>query len=340
MKKGMTFIWGLVEVILVIVVFLILLQTGLLKVIMGMIGQKTLCEASFIASSMSRTFGKMNIDPHCKTHKILITDSSEIPPLVEQGSEKKSLNMDYIQPTLPNLPLDTFLRVKEWNKQFPGNKYPYISECGADDPELATEDEQACVTKRYNMDYFLADELKYCWDIVGQGKLPLFDNWFEFLNCPDKQCKSALDYFKGLKEPHMSAEFCVLCSRIKFDENVKFDNGPYDSINHWMYNNRYKLNHKTSYFEYVQDEGAGFFEQRKFAYSTDKPYAVVFVRVNFQQPVEWLSRVYGIFDKDLDKFPYVTEGKDKLYYFNDLRLIPYDQLSDPDTCDYIVGSYI
>ena len=338
-KRAFIEIHGLVEIILVLVVILALLSiTGFYKVILNRFGEDTLCQGSFVASAMTKMFGQTTIDPKCRTNRITLVMEVEDEGVTETGGEKMALNKDYPSND-PSQPWDTKVRVDDWNdkysEQFP---YPYPSE----------NDDDEYVTVRYNMDKIYADELKRCWTVVGKGNLPLFDNWFRFVECDDGECESAWQalqaVFKGELESKETANFCVLCSRIKynFGESPQSEYlGEFNSIDNWMNNNPWQVGRRTSYREYFMEEDESYFAAPTFTYSTTEPQAVVFIRINFHQIPEWLVKSTDFLDEVLSILPFYDKIEDDekfVYYHNALRIIPYKDL--PNQCDYIVGSYI
>jgi hypothetical protein len=150
------------------------------------------------------------------------------------------------------------------------------------------------------------------------------------------------DYF-SIRDVNVAAKFCVLCARIKFDEKVQkefkvMDTGKYKSINLWMANNPRQAGSKESYYEYILDDTQkqSFFNTPIFEYSTDKPYAVVFVRLNMQGALDAVTKASYFIDKTLSYSD--SNTAEPVNYANVLRLVPYESLSDE--CDYLVGSEI
>ncbi len=335
-----------------------------------------MCESSFVASAMSKSIslmGKSYIEPQCKTNRITITKdrSGE----TGYGGIYMKLNTKYAS-TLPDKWLKfrtVYDQVKEWNEDPEIDdiyNFPYFEEEDIEPSDNPNEEELYRITARYNMDKIIADEMKRCWDIVGQGELDLFDNWFRFMDCKAEdggptECDSLLDALKsfvGLEEGQFRAarNFCVLCSRIKFDEEVKadFTGSSYDSINRWMGNHPWRLGERESYREYllggadgIDDEEIDFFTIQQYHYDTQRPYAVVFIRLNFHQAIITPTRAMDvvadiisgvdvtipIINQDIDPEIDIIED-DGIFHANVLALMPYEQI--PNSCDYIVGAYI
>jgi len=345
-KRAFIEIHGLVEIILVLVVIFVLLGiTGYYKIILNRFGEDTLCQGSFVASAMTKMFGQTTIDPKCRTNRITLVMDVEDEGETETGGVKIALKKDY-PPPIPSQTWDTKLRVDNWNEQYEEFPYPYPEDAPSG---LSAEEEDEYVTVRYNMDKIFADELKRCWTIVGKGNLPLFDNWFRFIECNGGECENIMEAMGAIVgiggSTTPTANFCVLCSRIKFSSEVmKGYSGEFNSINQWMKNNPWQVGRRTSYLEYLMEEDQSFFAAPSFSYSTNEPQAVVFIRVNFHQIPVWLLQSADLADTALSMLPFYEGTEDNpVYYANALKILPYNELSDPNSpyqCDYIVGSYI
>lgn len=349
-KRAFIEIHGLVEIILVLVVILALLSiTGYYKIILNRFGEDTLCQGSFVASAMTKMFGQTTIDPKCRTNRITLVMEVEDEGITETGGEKMALNKDYPSND-PSQAWDTKVRVDDWNDKFSEDfPYPYTKEYPTG---LSDEKKDEYVTVRYNMDKIFAEELKRCWTVVGKGNLPLFDNWFRFIDCSDdpgfQECKHVIDAMiavvgiDGKVKP--TANFCVLCSRIKydFDEDAKKDYiGEFNSIDNWMNNNPWQVGRRTSYREYLMEEDESYFAAPTFTYSTTEPQAIVFIRINFHEVPLSILRSVDVADDILSVLSFYDKIEDDekfVYYANALRVFPYKDL--PNQCDYIVGSYI
>ena len=352
MKKASIAVNGLVEMLLVIVVIVVLFQfLGIWRIFFGSFTEDFKCEGSFIASSMTKVFGNQVLDPDCKTKRITITFDEE--GVSNNGAEKKQLDKNHGS-TTPD-PYDTFTRVKQWNEdpEIPEkSKYTYFDK-DQENIKLDTDDEneQNTIRQRYNMDKIIADEMRNCWDNVGNGKLPLFDMWFQFIDCDKSdndfdKCESAADWFKA--NPNIAANFCVLCTRVKFDQEVQEKFGSeYDSISLWMANHPYSVapvpgkELTMSYYEFIlsDDQKESLFHSPNFKYTTSEPYAVVFVRTNMHGSGQIVLNAYKFLDTTAGLLPFYDSTKDDpVYYANVMSLMPYKEL--PEQCHYLVGSYV
>lgn len=349
-KKGVVVESSLVSIILFVIALIVLLYiTGLYKLILVNFSEDKLCEASFIASALSRSFlniGNPEIDPKCKVHKIRLVYEQK-----DNIENQFVLQQDYPS-TIPSQEWDTYLRIKNWNlnNDLPDNvKYSYFEDYSKEsfsngeriNIENPTIEQKKYIRARYNLDKLFAEEMARCWDIVGQGELPLFDNWFRFIDCDKnkpgiQECKKITDWIFAFKNGKIKsyANFCVLCSRIKFDEEVKNRlqgiNGYYDSVARWMGNNPISVGNKKSYYDYVYDpkKMSSYAEQIFPKYRTDKAYAITFIRINEYGAINLLKTITG-----LNKY-----DNTDIYYINTLKLIPYEDL--PKECDYLIASEI
>jgi hypothetical protein len=374
--------FGEIDTVVALILFCVVLVVffAISKVylpILGMFGNKLVCEQSFVASSISKTIsivGKPYIDPKCQTRRITVTEDDDTNP--NPGTVKlKLLN------NLGETSFSTYKNIVQWNLEHGDvSNYPYFNEEGVSMPSstdnLRYNSDDEKIVERYNMDKLVADELVNCWDIVGQGKLDLFDNWFDFVDCGgDQPCNSITH---AILSPisndkiRISRNFCVLCSRIRFDEAVKEkfipERGVYDSVNVWMYNHPWRIGESESYYEYItvgstQDadkEEFDYFTAPYYTYTPQEAYAVIFVRVNYHQGIITAyktgklakSALNGIFDiptgigislndlggKIKDEILLGKTNDDEFGHANMLVLIPYEEL--PNYCDYVAGAYI
>ncbi|MEM2131500.1 MAG: hypothetical protein QXR96_03175, partial [Candidatus Woesearchaeota archaeon] len=237
LKKAVVIESSFASIILFVIALLVLLYTtGIYKVILVKTTEDLKCEASFLASALLRplgTIGNPSVDPQCKVNKYTVVLNQK-----EDIENQFILNKDYVS-NIPSQTLDTFERVKRWNSNpdlSEDVKYSYFDDYSKEEfsnneninLDNPTKEQKEYIRARYNLDKLFADELARCWDIVGQGKLDLFDNWFSFIDCNSnlagiQECKNLQDWVSFTKSGKLkpTASFCVLCSRIKFDEELK-----------------------------------------------------------------------------------------------------------------------
>lgn len=353
MKKG-RITYEVVGLILIVFLIIVLLDVfGIFqRIIIAIFGDVT-CQASFVASSMTEKFSILgkNIEPECKTNRITVVENPTEERETETGGTIYPLNTEYTS-TLPHGG-STYDFVYEWNLDKPEEfAYPYINDEKKDEngEEYSQMEKQERVTMRYNMDRLLANELERCWTVTNKGNLPIFDKYWDYIGCEQgggtvTNCdiKNFWDYFENIPKykTRDSANFCVLCARIKFEpkvQNAFTDN--YDSLDRWMGNHPYRLDSKVSYYEYILDEPQ---KETQFAlphyeYSTEKPLAVVFIRASFHAFPSTLYWFSNLGDTAIGVvFPrYETPQEKPVYYGNILKIIPYEDL--PNTCHFLVAT--
>ena len=208
----------------------------------------------------------------------------------------------------------------------------------------------------WKLNEMIAKEMKNCWDITGQGKADLFDQWWNLLECRKEgngeRVPCTEDNFKGLTTKNIIEEwwdkdvywppnwdvtkpptFCVLCSRIKFDETAQKNLPPkVDKMGAWLASNpiaKTGPGSKIPYAVYLQnDDFEGIWaSEHSYSYSTTEPLAVLYARVNIFKLREWaeIANVV-VFGEEEDNIPESVQV---------LKLIPYQEI--PTECTYLVG---
>lgn len=166
------------------------------------------------------------------------------------------------------------------------------------------------------LNQLVTDKLKNCWDKVLQGKLPIFDKWWDLYQLPGEKREpnreSAIDLFEKSFGVNLPPVNCIICSRIEFMPDAKEVVGErtINSLTTWLkYEHpRYKA---ESYFEYLADgqtlPNTGSFNIIRYPYNTWQIWAVVYERINAYKTTEWFG-----------------EGD-----YSVLRLVPYDEIAKP-----------
>jgi len=172
------------------------------------------------------------------------------------------------------------------------------------------------INYEYSLDGIIADELVDCWSKVWRGKVSVFDEWWNIIECctkfdENKNCietepctsnlivggaiplYAAYEYVVGdvvIKEPPV---FCIICSRIIFNDDLQNLGLPskITSLNEWMYLNRMKAT-SDNYYEYLSEGQtiAGRLTKQKYDFSPNADYAIVYRRINvhkLKQAGEW-----------------------------------------------------
>ncbi len=200
----------------------------------------------------------------------------------------------------------------------------------------------------YEMDRIIANEIKDCWEVAWMGQMPIFKEWWSLIDCEKeektgeykcncvkgKECK----FIPGLIEKVQfwnndfttPPAFCLLCSRIKFDDKLKetFKEKEITSLPEWMQKHPVVVDpQRRSYYEYTKDDvNMGIFFP-EYIYEVDEPLAVVYARVNVYKPIQYGEQVLkwiGIMDPDKIHKP-----------INILSLMLYSEVSEK--CTYIIG---
>ena len=134
----------------------------------------------------------------------------------------------------------------------------------------------------YSLNEKVAKEMKSCWKRLGEGKLPLFDEWLR------DNTKTG------------SKAVCVICSRIEFDSSVAnlLGKNHISSLTEWLINNpseQYYVGEPTrtlSMYEYVQDPDTyDPLISPQYLYDIDKSLAVVFSRTNRHAFSAWATEL-------------------------------------------------
>lgn len=264
MKKGQFGFLSKLILVVVSSVILVLFSTQLFSII-GSFSKESGCKASAIANSVGNkvSVGSDVIKLDCPPKYLVIKD-------------KKSFfdnDEDFIIKDL-DVPL-TNVEKSRLNIDFSN----------------LNREELNNISRMYRLNQIVANEMKTCWENMGQGKLNLFSSWFEYFadNSDEEWLRRMIPTRQG------APTICVICSRIDIDddlynslesnipENVDIDNyqNHPNSLVNWLTNNPVPKT-SMSYYEYLQDdmnEDVFGFENRNFEY-TKEPFAVIFSRTN------------------------------------------------------------
>ena len=323
-KKGQAAISTLVVMVASLIGLVVLLSiTGLYGNIFKKISNKSGCELEFFVSSVTKQGGKEIIEPNCEPHKITIhpdnlTSGKKRGEKVIAGLQKK---LDYE---------NTFFN--QYSSRFEGNM------------------------EEWAIDEIIAKEMKYCWDITGRGQLDLFDQWWGLFKCTkddDKSIPCSEDnYHEWLSTKNFLEEtknvlnngwpsnwnfnkpptFCVLCSRIKFDEYI--NKQKIDSLGMWMANNPVSAKGYGSnipYAAYIQNDAfKGIWAlNHHYSYDSEQAYAVIYARINVLKANEYMKWVVNSDIASIVDFGAPPET------IQALKLVPYKEIKDH--CTYLVG---
>ena len=133
---------------------------------------------------------------------------------------------------------------------------------------------------KYRLDKAIAEGMRKCWGRNGEGKLPIGKEWnSRFWGSP--------------KEPIF---YCDLCAIYKFDSNVQeeFNKKSPLSLKEFLKRNPVRPGSSESFWEYLQDKDGVITDFKDIIYSTNADLAIVYVRGNKNNFVEFWRDVLDI----------------------------------------------
>ncbi len=186
--------------------------------------------------------------------------------------------------------------------------FEYQEEYTADDLQLY----------EYAMDEYIAKSMKSCWTKVWKGKPPIFNEWWDRYDLkfftlgedidPPKTLRGDKEWSSFIADKYGPPVFCVLCERIKFDEDVKelfrnSDKGTtISSLSAWMDNNpvipKGSLPEDLDFFdntpfsEFIQDDVHKGIFRHKFEYNVEDSLAILYSRINVYEPEQWKQSAF------------------------------------------------
>lgn len=191
----------------------------------------------------------------------------------------------------------------------------------------------------WSLNKIVATEMKDCWEKVFKGKLPLFDKWWTLYSwgphkSPDSGPVAAKLWLIG--KIHQAPVNCIICSRIRFSDDVKQEfiknnRGSIDSLNVWMKYN-YPMTGGRSYYEILtegQSELNGIFAPN-YVFSVYSPLAVLYEKIYYYHGAD--VSITGIWDTIT---PYENDNGEVNY----LKLVPYTQERLVGPLENADGSY-
>ncbi len=190
------------------------------------------------------------------------------------------------------------------------------------------------IHKEFALHSLVGNELRKCWQKMGEGQLDLFSNWGS-----QNGVDAALTQ-TGLKD---MPSICVVCTRIKFDQEIKKEYADRElSLEFWSQMTKPK-NKQITYAEYLLDDShdKDLFKP-KWEYAVTEPIAAVYAKIPATQLSIWINKVgrattnaaniitnfIGDFDTTKLK-PKEDKGVDLLY------LVPLNEIKH--ICGYIAN---
>ena len=274
---------------------------------------------------------KGNTDAVCKL-SALANAGARIPG-TGMESYKLDCEMDILTITMKDLEQgmkQAERKMDDFNTKFPNQAYTTLS---SNNPQNQ---------KEWVMDKIIANEMRRWWSNMGTGNLDLFDNWWWWFKCEEDGAEDCDGFLKKVQpwnwELNGPPKFCVIGTRIKFDEEIK---GEFPdeiiSLAEWTKNNPIPYTDE-SYYEFLLDDtvkGQGLF-MKDYAYSTKEPYVVVYTKINKHMLGIYSSKVVKTVDLLTD---FITGWDPDLSWdtdsFDAMHLIPYSRLNE--TCTIVAN---
>ncbi len=348
---------------------LIIVTGGFAKVFKTITG-KSDCQMQFLISSFTKTGGAQTIEPECEPHLITVTQDT----LDKGASNAKKVLTEYQKNFDSGKYKGIDSAQQYWNGNFQGYSDPNTKKLNEWVMDKTVADEMKyCwdVTGRGNLDLF--NDWWTLLDCRIDGCTNVDDSKC-FQKCTkeqiygmyglnsDGQALTALGAagiiweLTGIKGKTMVATvtglpllyktatgqmqiaqpptFCVLCSRIKFDETAKtsIKNPSVTSMSLWLANNPvtdvgdYS---KVSYASYLQNDAyKGLWASKdSYSYDTNQAYAVLYTRINVMKSKQLLG--------DIGTLVAGTNPNDLPQAVQMIKLVPYQNIKNE--CTYLVG---
>ncbi|MBW2992762.1 hypothetical protein KY345_06105 [Candidatus Woesearchaeota archaeon] len=171
--------------------------------------------------------------------------------------------------------------------------------------------------REYVLNKEIAEEMRGCWEKLGEGQLNLFNAWYgNLLETP----------WEIILPKDTIPTTCVICARIKFDENIQENYPDVTSINEWLKINTVPQKAITYYDFLIDEVHDQYLFTPEWSYTTKEPVGIVFARANPQGK--------GYFRNLLDTFGLIELGKAESGV-DVLHLIPYSKAGE--YCDYLAN---
>jgi hypothetical protein len=252
-KKGVITPYPVATVFFLVVLLVFLVITPAISDIIKNAGKDQKCAVSSILEHGTKVGGFPLVESACPYDNEIVT---------KRDIERQTSKADAI--------------IDEWNEQYKNTPYIYTEE----DPQI------------WNLNKFIATEMRQCWSKLGAGERDLFSNWATAFG-KDTEIEAIVDW-SLLRPP----QFCIPCSHILFDEEVRkhvykqHPGGRIDSLTEWLGNNEVPLSGGQSYLEYLEDDiHTGIFGQTAYRYTlappteADQAVGVVYVQKNVWQGI-------------------------------------------------------
>ena len=314
MKKGQFSFLSKLILVAVSSLILLMFSTQLFSII-GSFSKDSGCKASAIANSVGNTvsMGMDVVKLDCPTKHVKILNRKSV--------------FDNDEDVIVKDVTKTFT-LAEKNRLDKVNYFPD-----------GTSDVDENTREVFRLNQAVADEMKACWDNLGQGKLNLFSSWFQYVG---REAEDENWFRRTFPHTLDAPTVCVICSKIDIDDELyeklsselndlssdEFENARSkpNSLIYWLTHNAVPKT-SLSYYEYLLDdvnEEEFAAQARNFEYSNEG-FSVVFARKNnhmiagaAEGIMDTISSLFGDVDSDDNKatsaiylLPYTKEELEK-----------------------------
>ncbi len=297
----------IVIAIITLVVFIILF--GAYKPLLQYLrysGEDRTCAMSAIANAHTKTFGTETIKLKCPIN-------FETVKLKDLKSGRRKA-----EKTIAN-----------HNKKFKDQQFEKWPE---ETMRSVKGDEKDKLLDEFVLNEIVATHMKRCWEKLGKGELNLFAEWWKPLGY-EKEIEYWPDYLKlwniGMKDP---PRFCVVCSRVKFEEELReyFKDQGYiiTSMEDWLNKNGVPPTRGYSYREYLKAGSSTKDIYDNYDYSVSEPLAVLFVRINRMKPGKF-------FEKFVPSWGTTSNEEEETEPYNSMYILPYQNVETH--CTYLAN---
>lgn len=266
--------------------------------------ETSLCEWSIVVGAIARPLGKEVISPECKARKINIS-TTDLQPYLSEAEQT----------------------INKWKSD---ERYSRMLE---EFPEATIKNEY-----KYALNKLVANELSNCWNKVLRGRLAMFDKWYNKIDfIKGDYPEYAEDYVSKtnllLIDVWGAPKFCIICSNIKFNEDLKDLGLPANiDLTKWLQHTTYEKDKKKTIYGYLYDGQTvpSNLVEPEYTYEINPPnrYSIVYERIN---PHAIDDVIESSWDTINYLIPFIDENDDVPEVIHQLRLVPHDLVAKPYT---------
>lgn len=340
-KKALGYVLIPAIVALAVLAIVFRLDLFILNMIKGW-DENLACVFSASFQSMTNVVGITPTKLYCpRQHITIVLTKKDAEEMEEKNKEEKYF---FIDDPIPKQKLEKYI-LKWYDEHWKSLPDTSPDKTKPIDSEYFTGKDKKGLYE-YRMNEVIANAMKSCWTQLGRGELDLFSSF-------GNPIKYAPDTFKGNRfqdiigainpgniELKLRRGRCVVCSRIIFDDRVqKIFNaeGEITSLPRWTQVHPLSIISKKpiSYYEFLLDESIpkNFFQRsgdKRYYYSTNTPYIVVFERIGIIAPFGTLKKIWHFIES------HTVGEKDKKEdetTIDIITLMPYEELYNE--CDTV-----